>query len=171
MKHRYWKLTTWALGLAALSLFLLVAEAALISQTTALRKGPFSDAEAVAQLASGATVDILQRQGGWYEVKAGSQQGWVRMSSVHLGDGQQGGGSGLGGALGFLPSGRASATTTTPSTGVRGLDETELAKAEPDLGAVPRLEQFAVTDGDARQFAAQAPLTSANVQDLPGAAK
>lgn len=155
----------WILGGAAAILLGLAAQAAQTNQATPLRAKPFSDAEIVAQLAAGTSLQVLQRQGGWYEARAADKQGWLRMSSVQFASGESS--SGLGDTLGFLTSGRAGATEATASTGVRGLDEALLAKAEPDMAAVARLDQFAVQETDARQFAAQAALKSASVNDLP----
>ena len=142
-----------------------------ISQPAELRATPHADAQAVKQLAAGTAVDVLQRQRGWYEVKAADAQGWVRMSSVQLAETPtQGGGTG-GDPLGFLRSGRSTATEATASTGVRGLDGPQLAKAEPDLGALAQVEGLAAKEADARQFAAQAPVQQTSVADLPDGAQ
>jgi hypothetical protein len=168
MRHQL--LLTLAAGLLALPL-LVAAGAGQISQPTELRATPHSDAASVRPLAAGTAVDVLQRQGGWYQVKAADAQGWVRMSSVQLAESATRTGSGASDALGFLRSGRSSATEATASTGVRGLDEAQLAKAEPDLGALAQVEGLAAKEADARQFAAQAPVQQTSVADLPGAQK
>jgi hypothetical protein len=137
-----------------------------MGQATELRSAPQGDATAVKPMEAGAAVEVLQRQGGWYQVKAGDAQGWVRMSSVQFAEpsAQTGG---VQDALSFLSSGRATATEATASTGVRGLSETQLAQATPDVNAVARMEELAAKEADARQFAAQAPVQATNVQDLP----
>lgn len=159
------------LGACLLGLPLLVtAGTASVGQPTELRATPHSDATAVKPLAVGTAVEVLQRQGGWYEVKTAEGQGWIRMSSVQLAEpAAQGGGAGD--ALSFLSSGRSTATQATASTGVRGLDEAQLAKAEPDLAALSQMEGLAAKEADARQFAAAAPVQQSSVADLPGAAK
>lgn len=158
-------------GLLFGSPLLVTAGQGQISQPTELRATPHSDAAAVKPLAAGTAVEVLQRQGGWYQVKAADAQGWVRMSSVQLAESATQATGGAGDALGFLRSGRSTATEATASTGVRGLDEAQLAKAEPDLGALAQVEGLAAKEADARTFAAQAPVQQTSVADLPGAQK
>src|SRR5258706_14928272 len=51
-----------------------------------LRAEPFRDGKAVATLAPGSKVEILQRQGGWLRVKTPKSAGWVHMLSVRRGE-------------------------------------------------------------------------------------
>ena len=56
------------------------------------------------------------------------------------------------------PGGRAAATQSVATTGVRGFGQGELQNATPDVAAADALEAAAVTTADARSFAAQANL-------------
>lgn len=123
-----------------------------ISQATELRAKPFTDGQLLKQLPAGTEVSVLQREGGWYEIKA-PEQGWVPMWRVRFPAG-----SGGGGAIAAIQSGRAAATRSTATTGVRGLSEEELARATPDPAAVVALEQLAVPPDQARVFALQGKL-------------
>ncbi|MBL6751907.1 MAG: SH3 domain-containing protein [Nevskia sp.] len=123
------------------------ADAAYISQPTELRDAPAADGHVLQSLAAAAAVDIRRRQGGWYQVQVNQQTGWVRMSSLRL--------RAPGERAGLLDGGRALATQTVATTGVRGLSGEDLQKANPDLVAVAALDAGGVSAADARDFAAQ----------------
>lgn len=141
------------LSLSLISGAVLANQQGFIGQTADLRSGPFSDAKTVQGLLQGTNVEVLQRQGGWYKVKAKSAEGWVRMSAVRFSTG----GSGMD-AVELIKSGRASARKPTASTGVRALDEDDLDSARPNPAAVQSLEQLAVAPQAAQAFAASASL-------------
>ncbi|HWP94606.1 MAG TPA: SH3 domain-containing protein [Gammaproteobacteria bacterium] len=140
---------------------------ATVVRATDLREAPFSDAALRAVLRAETRLEVLQRQGGWYEVALeDGTRGWVRMSSLRLAsttDGTQR----QGGVLAFLRSGRSAVTGATATTGVRGLSEEELANAVPDPQAVQTLEAFAVPAEEAREFARDAALEASQVEPLP----
>lgn len=102
----------------------------------ALRAEPFLDAQAVATLAAGDKVDIIKREGGWLQVKAGGQQGWVHMLSIRRGEAHKGSGEAAG-VLG-LPSGRSGTGGLVVSTGIRGMNvgSTGAASGTADAEAV-----------------------------------
>jgi len=100
---------------------------------------------------------VVKRMGGWYEVKAGGKQGWVRMWLLRFST-QVSGGAAARENVAVLKSGRAGSTYTTATTGVRGLSEEELKNAQPDPAAVQALEQLAVAPADAQAFAKKASL-------------
>jgi hypothetical protein len=136
---------------AVLSLPLLAAaESGYVAEATDLRDGPYADAKTVQQLPAAAAVEIRARQGGWYQVQSGEQQGWVRMSALRL--------KAPGAQVGMLQGGRAAATQSVATTAVRGFGKGELLAATPNLPAVDALENAAVSAADARSFAAQASL-------------
>jgi hypothetical protein len=148
------------IGILCLPL-LAVAETGYISQATELRDTPNGDAPVLRALPAATPVDIRRRQGGWYEVLPGApsaaagqsaQAGWVRMSSLRL--------HAPGERAGLLDGGRALATQTVATTGVRGLSGEDLQKAAPDLVAVASLDAMAVSAADARDFAEQGGLES-----------
>lgn len=125
---------------------LTAAEPGYISDDTDLRDGPYADAKTVQPLPAATAVEILGRQGGWYQVQAGQQQGWVRMSTLRL--------RAPGARAGVLDGGRGAATQTVATTGVRGFGAGELQKASPRIDEVDKLDSGAVAPADARSFAA-----------------
>ncbi len=125
---------------------LAVAEPGYISEDTDLRDGPYADAKTVQPLPAATAVDIRGRQGGWYQVQAGQQQGWVRMSTLRL--------RAPGARAGVLDGGRNAATQSVATTGVRGLNAPQIQNAAPNLPAVDELEKSVVAVPDARSFAA-----------------
>ena len=133
---------------------------ATILQQTSLRAAPYSDARALTTLRARQRVRVIQRKGGWYQVRSGSQPGWLRMSHLRLGSGStaQGDGTGLSQTLRFLSTGRSGASGVTVATGIRGLDATDVANAQPNHQAVAELERFYAHPERVRQFARDAKL-------------
>jgi len=148
-----------------LSLLLLIptlvwAEPATVVRATELKREPATDAATVAQLAENATVDALERQGGWTRVKAGANEGWVKMLALRYGGTAKPGDSGLQQAFNVARSGSSGTQVTT---GVRGLDETQLANARPNPAELAKLNGFAADRGGASAFASQGKLMPAAV--------
>jgi hypothetical protein len=139
-----------------------------------IKAEPFKDAKTVGKIAKGDRVEIVGRQSGWLQVKAGSKKGWVRMLSVRRGQaGQKDAGKEISGVTG-LATGRAGTGEVVSSTGVRGLGEEDLKGARFDEAQIAKAESFAVSPTDARTFATQGKLAARKVAFLPdpkGAAK
>ena len=133
---------------------------ATILQQTELRAEPYSDTAALATLAAKQQVMVLQRQGGWYQVRAASQNGWVRMSHLRLGSagGTSSGGNGISETLRFLNTGRSGSSGVTVATGIRGLDAADVANARPNHRAVKKLERFQSKPKQIEKFARSAQL-------------
>ncbi len=128
-----------------------------ITRAADLRSTPFSDGKTLKTLAQGTSVQVLKRVGGWYQVKAGTTDGWVRMWLLRFST-QPGAGTAARDTVAVIQSGRAGSTYTTATTGVRGLSEEDLKNAQPDTAALQTVEQMATTPADARAFAQQASL-------------
>jgi hypothetical protein len=130
-------------------------------RATDLRAEPYIDAELVVTLPVNTQLDVLQRKGGWYQVKAQTHQGWVYMGNVRfaaIGTGKQ---------SGWLGTGRNSARWSTTTTGIRGLSEEQLKQARPDMEAVKSLTQYQASATSARQFAIALGLKARPVSLLP----
>ena len=177
----------------------LIAAIALLSWTAALanergmviRAGdlfaePFIDAAKLGPLNSNQPVTIVERRGGWLAVEVGGRRGWVRMLNVRLEIAARPAASTAAlrtgstgrivvtGVPGATP-GRSTAalrtgsTGRTVATGVKGLDEVDIRGASIDRAQLAQLERLAVSDGDARQHAAQNNLKETKVDYLkPG---
>lgn len=146
----------------------LAAETGTLSRAETLRGKPFADAVVVLQVKSGAKVEIVSRNGGWYQVKSGGKTGWVRMLSVRRSAAASG--SAVTG-LASVASGRTGTGKVTTTTGVRGLDEAELKAAAFDEAQLKKAESYRVSRKDADAFAKEARLTLRDAKPLPAPAK
>lgn len=133
---------------------------ATILQQTSLQSEPYSDTASLATLAAKQQVVVMQRQGGWYQVRTASQNGWVRMSHLRLGSGNgaPSGSSGVSETLRFLDTGRSGSSGVTVATGIRGLDAADVANARPNHKAVRKLNRFKAKAKQVEKFARTAKL-------------
>ncbi len=130
-----------------------------------LKAEPFRDAKTVGSLTTGDRVEILKKEGGWFQVKSVRGSGWVRMLSIRRGEARKGGDDAAG-VLG-LASGRAGTGNVVATTGIRGLSEEELKAAKYNETELKTAESFAATLADARKFAAEGKLVARKVEYLP----
>ena len=149
----------------------LAGEAGTALKRDDLKAEPFRDAKTVGSLTAGDNVEILKKQGGWFQVKSAKGSGWVRMLSVRRGEARKGSGD-VAGVLG-LASGRAGTGSVVATTGIRGLSEEELKAAKYNEVELRKAESFAATEAEARKFAAEGRLVARKVEYLsaPRAAK
>lgn len=139
-------------------------ESAQVIRETALRREPFTDAEAVSTLAANTPVQLLLRQGAWVQVQTGEAQGWLRLLSLRTAaPAAPTGANGLQQALNVA---RTGASGNTVATGVRGLSKEDISKAAPNPAELEKLGRFAADETLARSFAAGGPLTTAEVPFL-----
>lgn len=143
----------------------LAAQEGIALKADALKAEPFRDAKTVGSLATGDRVEILRKQGGWFQVKSARGSGWVRMLSVRRGEARRGDGDAAG-LLG-LASGRAGTGRVVATTGIRGLSEEQLKEAKYNESEVQKAESYTTTRAEARQFAASGKLVSRKVDYLP----
>lgn len=155
---------------ALLATLLLAAGTALAGEAGTLLKRddlmaePFKDAKVIGSLAAGDSVEILNKQGGWFQVKTAKGSGWVRMLSVRRGEARKGSVD-ASGILG-LASGRAGTGQVVATTGIRGLSEEQLKAAKYNEAEVKRIDSYAVTQAEAKKFAAEGRLTARKVDYL-----
>lgn len=167
MKKRPLTYTLLALfGLWAISA--MAADSAQVVRATALQNAPYTDATRLNLLRAPTRVEILQRQGGWYQVRVNDsgQEGWVRMASLRL-DQTAEAEEGSGWWASLFRTGRSSATWTTATTGIRGLSEADINSAGQDYDELAQVDGYAASADEARNFAAQLPLKAVRVADLP----
>jgi uncharacterized protein YgiM (DUF1202 family) len=135
-----------------------------VARTTDLRDKPANDGAMLRVVPANTVVEVAARQGGWYRVTVDGVQGWMRLSAVRFGAAVAATGAGGGASpLAFLQSGRSAVTTGSVTTGVRGLSEEGLQKAEPNHAAVAALDALAVSTEDARRYAAELPVAAISV--------
>ena len=123
------------------------AESGVVIRADELKAMPFIDAATAAKLPASQPVNILNRKGGWMQVEANGQTGWVRMLNVRLA-------AGAGPAPGQANVRAASLLRTnssgkTVTTGIKGLGEEDLQNASPDPVQVARLAEMAVPASEA----------------------
>jgi hypothetical protein len=129
-----------------------------------LKAEPFRDAKTVGSLTAGDHVEILKKQEGWFQVKSTKGSGWVRMLSIRRGEARKGSGEGAG--VLDLASGRAGTGKVVATTGIRGLSEEELKAAKYNEMELKKAESFAVTESEARRFAAEGKLVARKIKYL-----
>lgn len=145
------------------------AEPALTVRATDLQAQAQSDSAVVASLPENARVEVLGRKGAWSQVRtAAGQSGWVRMLGLKPETGTvapQPGGGPLG-AVGSLLSAGRSTNTATVTTGVRGLSEEDLQRAQANPAELDKAQRLRADRGAAQDFARRSKLAPANVDEL-----
>ena len=157
-------------GILALSLLSSAAFAApgVALKDENLMSSPSSTSAAVGKMTKGSAVDIIAKQGGWLQVKAGAKQGWVRLLSVRAGSGGSGGNglAGVAGVTGAVTQ-KSDPTRVVAVAGVRGLNEEDLKGAKFNSTDLARLESYTVSASQAQAFADKSGLKASRIKNLP----
>jgi len=134
---------------------------------TELKAKPFSDAQTLTSLPPRSKVEVLGRQASWTQVKSPSFSGWVKMLSLQLepNDQNKRGDNGLSALFNVATTGRSSSTVTT---GIRGLSEEQLKNTKPNPQALQAAKTYAVSREAAQRFAAEGKLQAQHVDYLEG---
>lgn len=140
------------------------AEPATLIRATELKQGPATDAATLAQLKENAAVEALERKGGWIRVKAPGAEGWVRLLALRYGAGPAR--QGDSGAKQLFNVARTGTSGSEVTTGARGLDAEQLARAQPNPAELAKMAGFAAEREAAARFAAQGKLQPTHV-DYP----
>lgn len=125
-----------------------------------LRSSPSGMAAKVASVSKGSTVEVLARQGGWTQVRAGSRTGWVRILSVRSTVSTTSAGD-----LAALTAKRDGQVVAV--AGLRGLNEEELKTAKFNAQELKLLDNYKSDQVEAANFARAANLVSRKVAYLP----
>jgi hypothetical protein len=145
------------LGLVALPA--LAASGSLIKNEV-LKSGPSVSAANVASLNKGSAVEILARQGGWTQIRAGGRTGWVRILSVRT--------SSAGAGVGDLAAITAQRDRQVVAVaGLRGLTEDDLKGAKFNANEMLWLDRYQANQAEAVRFARAGNLVSKRVEYLP----
>ena len=126
---------------------------------------PSASSKVAASVSKGASVNILSKQGGWLRVTSGKSTGWIRLLSVRAGAGGLGG-AGLGDVVGAATT-RSDPSRVVAVAGLRGLNDEDLKQAKFNGEELTRLNTWQATPAQARSFAAESGLKTANVAALP----
>lgn len=121
------------------------AEPATTIRAVDLKARAASDAKTIASLPANTNVDLVRREGAWVQLRSGKDLGWAKLFDIRLASANtgpaKGGSNSLGDVLG-LASGQRGASVTT---GVRGLDEDMLRRAQPNAAEFDKLVSYAST--------------------------
>lgn len=140
---RFRQLALLCLLLQPMSAF--AAGSAIVRQSADVRASPSAASQQVAQAPANETVEIVNRRGAWYEVTSGSGwRGWMRLAAIKLTS-----------ATGKKSKSSPGFFEPVASTGVRGLDEASLSRAQPDYAALEQLRRYRATPSDAMRFQAE----------------
>ncbi len=128
---------------------------------------PDAASPSVGKMTKGMAVEIVAKQGGWLQIKAGKSQGWVRLLSVRAGSG--GGSDGLAGVAGVAGAvtQKSDPSRVVAVAGVRGLNEQDLKGAKFNEDEIARLDRYALSRNQAQVFADKSGLKAQNVASLP----
>jgi len=131
-----------------------------VIKNTPLLKQANIKSKAIIELKADEKVVIHQRQRAWYQVTTDHKSihsGWINMLNVRLiGVSKRKGELGVAALLSSVQND----TRATTSTGIRGFDEKDLAKASANMQQVVVLDSYQVKKDEAIAFAKQGGLTS-----------
>ncbi len=176
-RGRWHRSLSFAALLAALPSSVTAAEPANVAGTLArnepLRAEARDDATAILKLDKGAKMQVLFREGAWYRVDHGGQQGWIRLYWVRTGGAKVQAAAAapvrsIGSSIAAARA-RRNPGQITASLGVRGLSEDELKGAQFDAEQVAKLDALAVDAANAARFAAAAPVRARSVEEIAAA--
>src|SRR5688572_7139584 len=177
----------WILGMLFLTTAVAASSDGVIVRTAALKESASFTAKSSTNLAPGARVKVLERQGGWQKVSlqaSSNVTGWVRTYEVRTDiepdtnptivkkdsdDSVLGGLAGLSRASAGLFGKRERAQRNdgmVATLGVRGLSESDLKKAKPSPTEFAKLMQYGVDAETAKQYAQAGELQSQTVEAL-----
>lgn len=142
------------------------AQPVTLAVDSTLHEEPRADARALAQLKSGASGEMIGRQGAWIQLKTPAGSGWVMSFNVRFESGSQsaaGSGSGSG-VVRLLTPRQKPATTAT--IGIRGLEEEDLRRASVDMQQLQLLDRYGASRNDAASAAQASGLEPATVEYL-----
>jgi hypothetical protein len=142
-------------------------ELAYTIRPTELKAKPYSDAQTLTTLPPRSQVEVLSRQASWTQIKSPSFSGWVKMLSLRLESSGQSkrGDNGLMALFNVASTGRSSSTVTT---GIRGLSEEQLKNTKPNPQALQAAKRYAVSRQEAQRFATEGKLHAHQVEYLEG---
>lgn len=156
-----------AAGLLMLTASLAHAAPGLALKDENLYSKPSAASAVAGKMTKGMAVDIVAKQGGWLQVKAGKTQGWVRLLSVRAGSGGSGEGlADVAGVAGAVTQ-KSDPSRVVAVAGVRGLNEEDLKGAKYSAEEIARLDRYAVTRAQAAAFAEKSGLKTQVVAALP----
>lgn len=139
----------------------------ITSKETELKTTPQLDGKTLRTLPPSTPLLIFERLGGWYRVNTAKDQGWVRM--LHVARTADSGKASAGSELvtvAAIATGREGVDNVAATTGIRGLNEENLATAAPDMVRLQVLDSYGVSRAEAEKFALRNGLSSRTIAYL-----
>jgi opacity protein-like surface antigen len=173
---RILRIALLGLALAASAVSHAQSDALVTKRAADLRQAPGESSTSLAPLPVQTPLTRLtMRVGPWIQVKtAAGQTGWVHMFDVGTAGAQAPTSNAATGALrgltNFFNGGSSQSRNTTAATstvGIRGLGAEDIANAQPNVQAIAQVEGLRVDAAQAKRFAAEAPLSTRDVEPLP----
>ena len=154
----------------------MAAERAIAIRPGDLKQQPFIDAAKAGSVAANQAVSVVTRQGGWVRVESNGQNGWMRMLNIRLEAAHPALGSSTSAPRSVSRSNLTSpgsllhtgSSGKTVTTGVKGLDESNIRNSTPDQAQVAALDGLGVDGSEAASHAASSGLKEQNVEYLKG---
>lgn len=137
---------------------------AVMLRDDAMRMAPQAAADSVTRLTRGQEVRVLASEGGWTQIYAGGQTGWVRILSVKARTATT---ADLG-ALAEVGQRPSDPGKVVAVAGARGLDEEVLKAARYAPEQLLILNAHIASRADAEQFARNSGLMRRDIPHLPG---
>ena len=143
-------------------------EQAFTNRATELKERGAAEARTLGTLPENTAVTVVARGGGWTQVEAGGQKGWVRVfhlrfpATAETASSSGGALSGLTSALGFGR--KSSQQTNIATTGIRGLSPEDLKNASPDTAALAKAQSYRADKPAAERFARDGKLAAVSIE-------
>ena len=148
-------------------------EQAFTNRATELKDKGADSARTLASLPENTEVKVIARGGGWTNVQAAGQTGWVkvfhlRFPAVVATSSSSSSGGFLGGLSSMLGGGSGNKQATIATTGIRGLSPEDLQNANPDPQALAKMQTYRSDKPAAERFAHDGKLVPVSVDNPQG---
>jgi hypothetical protein len=164
---------TLLVALLALASSAWAQDQAFTNRATELKEKGDAQSKTVASLAENTAVKVLGRGGGYTQVEANGQRGWVRAFHLRfpatIEKGESGGG--LASFTSIFGGGREQKQATIGTTGIRGLSPEDLKNAAPDAAALAKAQSYRSDKPAAERFAREGKLADVKVDYQEGGRK
>ena len=156
----------WLALVVAAPLLLADARPGLTVHEAVLRSDPAGNASEVATLPAETELSVFERLGGWYRVQADAGAGWLRLASLRFPSTELGSAdSGVDLILNSMRTGTYAGSSGT-TTGVRGLDASDIDNASASEAQLEKLEGLASSADAGRAFAGEGKLKPVEIAYL-----
>jgi hypothetical protein len=141
-------------------------EQAFTNRPTELKDKGAAEGKTLATLPADTAVKVVARAGGWTQVQAKDQTGFVRAFHLRFPvTVEKSSGGGLSSLTSIFGGGNRSTQATIGTTGIRGLTPDQLKSAAPDAAALAKAQSYRADKPAAERFAREGRLTPVQVDE------